>query len=152
MSPGGGRRSISTVSSSTCSSSSSVAPGPTPSLAPTSNAGGGGGSIVWELHAPKGLGPDGEAPSARSGHACVALGRRMYVCGGLAEDNGQRQYLMDMFRLDLSSMLWSRLLVPDDKDGGIGTSACVSIRQYTSAHVSTRQHTTLYALGAPACS
>ena len=63
------------------------------------------------------------------------------MCGGLAEDNGQRQYLMDMFRLDLSNMLWSRLLVPDDKDGGIGTSAYVSIRQHASAYASIRQHT-----------
>jgi hypothetical protein len=67
------------------------------------------------------------------------------VCGGLAEDNGQRQYLMDMFRLDLSSMLWSRLLVPDDKDGGIGTSAYVSIRQHAPACVSMRQHASAYA-------
>ena len=52
--------------------------------------------MVWELHAPKGDGAEGEAPSPRSGHAAVTLGRRMYVCGGLAEDAGVREYLMDM--------------------------------------------------------
>jgi len=77
----------------------------------------GSSAMKWELHAPVGDGPEGEAPTPRSGHAAVTLGRRMYVCGGLAEDGGQREYLMDLFKLDLSTMCWSRIQVPDRADG-----------------------------------
>ena len=76
--------------------------------------------MVWELHAPRGDGPEGEAPPPRSGHASVAIGRRIYVCGGLAEETGRREYLMDMFALDLSRGAWSRVEVPDREDGEEG--------------------------------
>jgi len=76
--------------------------------------------MLWDLHPIKGDGPEGEGPTPRSGHAAAAMGRRMYVCGGLAEDGGVREYLMDMFRLDLSSLLWTRITVPDRQDGEEG--------------------------------
>ena len=118
-----GRRSSSTASSSTSASGSTTARSTLSQDFKTRKRGAGiaeDSTMVWELHAPKGDGTEGEAPSPRSGHAAVTLGRRMYVCGGLAEDAGVREYLMDMFRLDLDSGLWSRVEVPDREDGEVG--------------------------------
>ena len=123
---GAGRRSSSSLSSSTSASASGVAPSVLSEGGKGNGRGDGQGAdltsgvMTWALHAPRGDGPEGEAPPPRSGHAAAALGRRMYVCGGLAEDGGQREYLMDMFKLDLNSMLWSRVEVPDREDGEQG--------------------------------
>ena len=76
--------------------------------------------MVWDLHQPRGEGMEGEAPTPRSGHAAVTIGRRMYVCGGLAEEAGHRDYLMDLFQLDLHTMLWSRVEVADGDNGEDG--------------------------------
>jgi len=120
-SPGGRRGLASNLSMSTSAMGSSIVG----MIVQDQGSGGVGGGVSWEgssamkweLHAPVGDGPEGEAPTPRSGHAAVTLGRRMYVCGGLAEDGGQREYLMDLFKLDLSIMCWSRIRVSDRADG-----------------------------------
>ncbi|CAM9362687.1 unnamed protein product [Phaeothamnion confervicola] len=53
------------------------------------------------------IGTTGSAPSARSGHAAVAVGQNIYIHGGM--DAAGDLTFDDMFRLDTASWTWSRI-------------------------------------------
>jgi len=60
---------------------------------------------IWELKA-----PGGARPHARSGHAMAAVGRRVYVFGGLVEEEGRRDYRNDTHVLDVNTGTWSEVV------------------------------------------
>eukprot|EP00282_Hemiselmis_andersenii_P035885 CAMPEP_0169427938 /NCGR_PEP_ID=MMETSP1042-20121227/1054_1 /TAXON_ID=464988 /ORGANISM="Hemiselmis andersenii, Strain CCMP1180" /LENGTH=1434 /DNA_ID=CAMNT_0009538063 /DNA_START=72 /DNA_END=4372 /DNA_ORIENTATION=+ len=73
-------------------------------------------SVKWDLHIIEGL----VHPPPRSGSAMASWYTKVYMLGGLAEVRGKREYVNDMWVLDLHSLEWEQLpqrAAPGGEDG-----------------------------------
>ncbi|XP_068190642.1 rab9 effector protein with kelch motifs isoform X2 [Antennarius striatus] len=74
------------------------------------------GSSTWsqpETH--------GRQPSARHGHAIIAVGSKIYIHGGMAGD----KFLKDMYCLDTTIMTWEKLQTKGDVPPGVAAHSAL---------------------------